>query len=513
MTCVSALRREASCNPFPLALPDCEREAGFRAVKRQFFFEHSDGARLIELKLRERRDIALPAPTGAAEPRDPDAAIVAVSMLVATYVAMEPHARPGFRLALIDPPEIGAYLRVLVDLAEAGVLARAHVVAYRQRSSGPRPREELAIDRRLTFEVRETAAGELGPSEDEPFHLAVVFDRARERALDRLLDHVSWIALAGRDVDRDVRLGALRISTTTDGERDVAAFARSAAAFRRPLREVARGFNAFVGSEQIDDLLTEVSDLLDEGLLGLRPEHGGKTNQHRIKGLIATVIAARWFRQAGEPRTRLLVSLDGARPWLDLGDDAPRADLVGFEWRDDRCIVGVIAVEGRDSAYEIADGVVAGSAIERMLATRRRLSAVLDGAGELLTTHARREVLRERLRRELTKASHTPAERELWEDRVRRLVEGRVEVELSCHLISVTLGGGASTLRDRTVVARDGPASVTTRVTVLNEELVEALKPRPPSDTPAYKSYAGSATRRIRPVGPVRPPLSRTQPE
>lgn len=36
-----------------LALPDSEREAGFRAVKRQFFFEHASGGRLIDLKPRD----------------------------------------------------------------------------------------------------------------------------------------------------------------------------------------------------------------------------------------------------------------------------------------------------------------------------------------------------------------------------------------------------------------------------------------------------------------------------
>lgn len=36
-----------------LALPDSEREAGFRAIKRQFFFEHPSGGRLVDLKPRD----------------------------------------------------------------------------------------------------------------------------------------------------------------------------------------------------------------------------------------------------------------------------------------------------------------------------------------------------------------------------------------------------------------------------------------------------------------------------
>jgi len=486
--------------------------------------------------------------------------------LIIADIAMEPHARLGFRLALIDPPEIGAYLRTIVELEEAGVLAGAHVVVYQQRpptSPDMRLDEDdedrvaqlfraLNVDRCFTFEVREIAAADLGPSAEQPFHLAVVFDRSDGRAtrsrpaahaiqplamprrikysqvhqtvelesapgglfesynkvvgrvseggkssylavhqaqalreaLHELSENVSWIALADRQVDRDLVLGALRVYTTTEGDRDVAAFARSAAAFRRPLREVARGYNAFVTSDEIDDLLVQLSDLLDQGLLSLRPDHTGKTNHNRIKGLFGTLIAARWFRQNAAPQTRLLVSLDSAdaRRWMHLSDDPLRADLVGFEWTNDHCSVSVIevkAVDASGSEYKIEDGKVTGPAIEQMLATRRLLSAVLDTdrQDELITTPARREVLREHLYRELTKATYTPAERKLWADRLQRLLDGKVKAEVRCHLIDVKLGVDASTLlQGRTVLADDEAESITTRVTELNEEQIHALK-------------------------------------
>lgn len=512
---------------------------------------------------------ALPYYAKEVESNSSEDGVDAIRTLVGAYIAMEPHARLGFRLALIDPPEIGAYLRVVVDLNEGGILAGAHVVVYQQRSpTAPEMRLDeddedrvaqlfraLTVDRRFTFEVREIAADEFGPSEHEPFHLAVVFDRSDGRAtraraashaiqplampqriqysqvhqtvelepapgglfesynkvvgrvseggkssylavhqanalretLNQLADSVSWIALADRQVDRDLLLGALRVYTTTEGDRDVAAFARSAAAFRRPLREVARGYNAFVTSEEIDDLLTQLSDLLDQGLLSLRPDHAGKTNHNRIKGLLGTLIAARWFRQSAAPETRLLVSLDSAdaRRWLHLSDDPLRADLVGFEWTNDHCSVSVIevkAVEASGSEYKIDNGIVTGPAIEQMLATRRLLSAVLntDRDDELITTPARREVLREHLYRELTKATYTPAERKLWADRVQRLLDGKVKADVRCHLIDVKLGVDQSMLQDRTVIAQDGEESISTRVTALNEELIDALKQAPP---------------------------------
>ena len=91
--------------------------------------------------------------------------------------------------------------------------------------------------------------------------------------------------------------------TARDGERDVAGFARSTVPFRRPLRDVVREYNAYISNEELDDLLEQLSDLLDAGILNLRPDASGKTNFNRIKGLLGTLIAARWFRKTGDDAT------------------------------------------------------------------------------------------------------------------------------------------------------------------------------------------------------------------
>ena len=83
-------------------------------------------------------------------------------------------------------------------------------------------------------------------------------------------------------------------------------------------------------------------------------------------------------------------------------------------------------------------------------------------------------MLREHLYRELTKGAYSPDERKQWADRLGRLLDGPVKAEVGCHLIDVRLGVDASTLRDRTVVAKDGEESVATRVRELNEELILA---------------------------------------
>lgn len=454
----------------------------------------------------------------------------------------------------------------MVELRDAGALDGAHVVVYRHQSARlsvelrldeddedrvAQVFRALNMDRRFTFEVRDLPPDEVGPGDDEPFHVAVVFDRSGGRAtrarpaahpiqplaiprrihystvhqtvelepapgglfesyykvvgriaegsgqaaylavhqkkelreaLDVLAQRVAWTAVADRQVDRDLAIGALRIFTASDGERDVAAFARTTAAFRRPLREVARHYNTFITDEELDDLLRQLSDLLDSGLLNVKPDHTGKTNESRIKGLLATLIAARWYRKDAPPGTRLLVSLDSheARRWMHLSDDPRRADLVGFEWTNDHCTVTVIevkSVEATASEYKIENGIISGPAVKQMLATRRLLAAVLaeERDDELITTPARREVLREHLYRELTKGAYPPDERKLWADRLQRLLDGEVKAEVGCHLIDVRLGVDASTLQHRTVVAEDGEESVPARVRELNEELIEAL--------------------------------------
>ena len=504
-----------------------------------------------------------------------DDGVDAISDLLTGYLALEPHARAGFRVALVDPPDAGAYLRVMVELRDARVLDGAHVVVYRHQigrlSVELRLDEDdedrvaqvfraLNMDRRFTFEVRDLPADEVGPGDEEPFHVAVVFDRSGGRttrarpaahpiqplaiprrihystvhqtvelepapgglfesyykvvgriaegsgqaaylavhqekelrqALDALAQRVAWTAIADRQVDRDLTIGALRIFTASDGERDVAAFARTTAAFRRPLREVARHYNTFITDDELDDLLRQLSDLLDSGLLNVKPDHTGKTNESRIKGLLATLIAARWYRKDAPPGSRLLVSLDSqeARRWMHLSDDPLRADLVGFEWTNDHCTVTVIevkSVEAASSEYKIENGSISGPAVNQMLATRRLLTAVLaeDRDDELITTPARREVVREHLYRELTKGAYPPDERKLWADRLQRLLDGEVKAEVGCHLIDVRLGVDAATLHDRTVVAEDGVESVPTRVRELNEELIAALNApeTPPED-------------------------------
>src|SRR5690606_9789333 len=145
-----------------------------------------------------------------------------------------------------------------------------------------------------------------------------------------------------------------------------------------------------------------------------------------VKGLLGMLIAVRAFRAATPAgHERLVVSLDSAeaRRWLHLSDDPQRADLVGFDYAADRFTITVIeakAVENASGEYQINDGIVSGPAIEQVLSTRRLLAEVFssDRERELITTPARREILREHAFRELSKGTYSPEARKAWSERL-----------------------------------------------------------------------------------------------
>ena len=59
----------------------------------------------------------------------------AIGELIQGFLALEPHARHGLRIALVDPPDAGPYLREMVKLHDDGKLKGAHIVVYRHDSN------------------------------------------------------------------------------------------------------------------------------------------------------------------------------------------------------------------------------------------------------------------------------------------------------------------------------------------------------------------------------------------
>ena len=72
-----------------------------------------------------------------------DDGLASVRALVEAQLALESHSQRGYRLGLIDPPDAGAYLGMLADLADEGQLSGAHLTIYRH------PRSKVGVELRL----------------------------------------------------------------------------------------------------------------------------------------------------------------------------------------------------------------------------------------------------------------------------------------------------------------------------------------------------------------------------
>ncbi|MBV9381696.1 MAG: hypothetical protein JO242_13640, partial [Streptosporangiaceae bacterium] len=306
---------------------------------------------------------------------------------------------------------------------------------------------------------------------------------------------VPWYVVADGHVDRDLQLGCLRVLIERDKTRAVAAFAREPHAFRRILRDVVRQYNTHVKDQELDDLLEALSDLLDAGILSLRPGRTGEPDYAHVKGILGLLVAVQALRDTTpEGYDRIILSLDDeqAQRWLHLNEDRRRADLLVIDGKDDQFIVTVAEIKARrdiSAEYSTSGGIVSGPAVEQVLSTHRLLRPVFDSAvSDLLITPSRREILREHLYRELSKARYDSHTKDRWARMSQRLFDPpNPHVALRCELIDVQLGVADSSLdRTRECHARDGETLVPVTLRHLNEKGVPVLEEAltPPPDLP-----------------------------
>ena len=307
---------------------------------------------------------------------------------------------------------------------------------------------------------------------------------------------VPWYVVVDGHVDRDLDIGGLRVLTARERTRDVAAFARSNDAFRRSLRDVVRQFNTAVNDETLNSILVSLSELLDSGLLALRPGKSGDIVVPHVKGILGLMVAVKHLRHtAPSGSDRIVLSLDSheARRWLHLHDnpDNSRSDLLVIDGADGQFTVTIVEVKAHQNVaaeYSVTDGIATGPAISQMLSTYRILQPVFDAdSSELLLTPSRREVIRDHLYRELSKAPYDKTARMRWEQLVRQLLDGDAQVDLRCELVHVQLGVAVTSLEPRREVrARLEDELIPVSLQHLNEEGVPELEtaltpPEPPT--------------------------------
>ena len=271
--------------------------------------------------------------------------------------------------------------------------------------------------------------------------------------------------------------------------------------------------------EKLDTLLNELSDLLDAGLLSLRPGRSGETVQSHVRGLLGLLVGVQALRaMTPEGHDRIILSLDSdqARRWLHFGDDPHRADLLVIDGADDQFTVTVVEVKTRQdttSEYSVSSGTVSGPAINQLLSTHRLLRHVFDpDYPELLVTPSRREILRDHLYRELSKASYDNNTKQRWAKRSEQLFDGSPEIDLRCALIEIHLGLATSSLApSRNAHAVDGDTLVPVAIIDLNEDGVPSLEaaltpPDVPDTEPPLDDSAPGNAPPPPPQGPVIPP-------
>src|SRR5690606_38281794 len=124
--------------------------------------------------------------------------------------------------------------------------------------------------------------------------------------------------------------------------------------------------------------------------------------------------------------------------WLHLSDDPHRADLLIIDGADDRFTVTVVEVKTRRETrteYTVSNGRVSGPAVNQLLSTHRILRLVFDTDNrELLVTPSRREILREHLYRELSKARYSSETKQRWAKLSDQLLDGGPDIDSRCAL-------------------------------------------------------------------------------
>ena len=320
---------------------------------------------------------------------------------------------------------------------------------------------------------------------------------------------VPWYVIADGHVDRDLQLGSLRVLIDRDRSRAVAAFAREPNAFRRILRDEVRQFNTYVTDQELDSLLEALSDLLDAGILSLRPGKTGEPDPAHIRGILGLLVAVKALEDAKfEGFDRVILSLDDeqAHRWLHLSQDRRRADLLVIDGKDSQFIVTVVEVKARRllaAEYSVTGGMAAGPAVNQVLSTHRLLRPVFaPPVPDALITPSRREILREHLYRELSKGKYDVDTKNSWARMSKDLFDSEhPNVVLRCELVDVQLGMATASLEPtRECRAADGDILVPVTLRHLNEKGVPVLEEAltVPPDAPREEGPEGESG----PAGP-----------
>jgi len=237
---------------------------------------------------------------------------------------------------------------------------------------------------------------------------------------------VRWLAIADRILTAYYAPKAgIPLGERRTGQREVAVWAQSSSrAFRRFL-DLLRRYPLRYDEQVVIDLVKRFGHISSEGILGLPSVNSNpKMRESQEKGLLGTLIAAKWYTQQYGEDNSLVASLDSnlARHWLQGRlDTSERADLIGIRITPEgNIIIEPIEVKtwatlGEAAYYDREDRSLKGHAVDQLKATIDVLRPVFGGVdGQPLFTPARRETLKYQLYRECFREVHDNTWRRSW---------------------------------------------------------------------------------------------------
>lgn len=278
--------------------------------------------------------------------------------------------------------------------------------------------------------------------------------RAEQRDLARLADGCTWLVIADRAQEGALAFGVPRVSLQRCGKRDLAVYAHGLQKFIAEFDRQLRRCNYTPSHQAVERLIGDLGTLLSDGLLALVAQgaSGPALDERRTQGLVGTLLTSAWFRM--KHVRSLLVSIDSpdARRWLELAEDASRADLFGVvDETDGTATIDLIEVktyQHPEQAYRITGGEISGDAVDQLLNTARIVDEIfqLDLEHQRVVSPQRREVLRQQLFRECFFEGRSDADKQHWSRRLNEIfaLDVKVRVRLSLVVVGLTQARASS---------------------------------------------------------------------
>lgn len=323
--------------------------------------------------------------------------------------------------------------------------------------------------------------------------------RAQQQSLETLAKGCCWFVVADRAQEGTLSINVPRVSLKRSGKRDIAVYSRDDDKFVTEFDRQLRKCNYTPSKLAVKRMIRDLGGLLSDGLLAL-VSHGaaGALDERRTQGLVGTLVTSAWYRERHSKS--LLVSIDSpeARRWLELRDDATRADLFGIvDQEDGSCTLDIIEVKtysDPEDAYRVSGTEISGEAVEQLLNTSRVLNEIfqLDEQAQRLVAPQRREVLRQHLFRECFLEGRSASEKQHWSKRLNEVFG--LETKLSLRMSLVVVGLTQSRASNERLLKSQGREIRLVELTEeeIRRQLSEQVKPLRPNGSNGPPGGGGS---------------------